>query len=172
MNIIRAYSPMKQVSVVLHYPTIEDAKKHNPYLTDFEYINAHTVREKHTMYVNNTQTEIPAWIQEERAQLGETPTGERLPTFKLVPGKVVSFTVKVSGEPFGEYRDQEKGVIKKIIPVYGKQDGVEGDYNLWLNVKNPLYKEMLDKLAQGVTKFFVSTSGSQDKTRYALVEME
>lgn len=122
--------------------------------------------------MENTQTEIPAWVKEERATLSETPTGERLPAFKLVPGKVVSFTVEVTKEAFGEYRDPDKGVVKKIIPVIGKQDGVEGKFNLWLNVKNPLYKELLDKIIQGQTKFYISTTGTQDKTRYEIVEFD
>lgn len=36
---VRAYSPMKQVSVILQFKSIEEAKKHNKYLTDFEYVD-------------------------------------------------------------------------------------------------------------------------------------
>ena len=128
------------------------------------------MREKQKM--ENTQTEVQDWIKEELATIG-TPNGntERLPSFKLQSGKVVSFRIDDS-QPFGEYKDEAKGVIKKIIPVEGKQDGVEGRYNLWLNVKNPLYKQLLDGLVKGQKKFWVSTIGTQDQTRYELVELD
>lgn len=128
------------------------------------------MRETHTM--ENTQTEVQDWVKEELATLGTPNTNtERLPSFKLQSGKVVSFTVDDS-QPFGEYKDEAKQVIKKIIPVTGKQDGVEGRYNLWLNVRNPLYKELLDGLARGQKKFYVSTTGTQDQTRYEVVELD
>jgi len=42
--------------------------------------------------------------------------------------------------------------------------------NLWLNVKNPLYKEILENLNNGVTHFKVLQVGKDKATKYVLVK--
>jgi hypothetical protein len=56
--------------------------------------------------------------------------------------------------------------VKAMIPVMHKEE----KKLLWVNKKNPLYHQMLDKIKTGQTKFKVSTTGSQNDTRYTLVE--
>lgn len=104
------------------------------------------------------------WIEDElkNTSTGEF-TGERLPALKLEAGKIVTFTVDVS-KPFGTYSGQD--AVKAIIPVMHKDEKKV----LWMNKKNPLYKELLQKIAKGQKTFKVSTTGTLKETRYALVE--
>ena len=115
--------------------------------------------------MTNTQTNMEEYIKQELEQTKAPAQIDRLPTLKLESGKITSFEV-VMDAPFGEYRDPDKGTIKKIISVDVK--GVK--HNLWINVKNPLYRQILEKLSKGERKMYVSTIGTQEKTRYELVE--
>jgi len=71
-------------------------------------------------------------------------------------------------EPFQKWEDVEgdKVTIKKIIPV--KVGEVELVW--WLNVKNPIYGEIIKKGAEGQTVFKVMQTGTQKNTKYNLVE--
>lgn len=70
-------------------------------------------------------------------------------------------------EPFNKWIDPENvSIIKKILPV--KVGEVELVW--WLNVKNPIYGEIIKKGAEGQTEFKVMQTGTQDKTKYNLVE--
>ena len=70
--------------------------------------------------------------------------------------------------PFKKWEDKEEGkvTVKKIIPV--KVGEVELVW--WLNVKNPIYGIIIKKGAEGQTVFKVMQTGTQDKTKYNLVE--
>lgn len=106
------------------------------------------------------------WLTTEKQNLETTGfTGEVLPSLKLEAGKITTFTIDFSN-PFGKWTDGK--VIKKIIPVTHKGE----KKNLWLNVKNPLYKELINRGTKGQTTFKVSTIGSQSETRYTIVEEE
>lgn len=107
-----------------------------------------------------------SWLQQEAEQLKNT-TGkyEELEALPLKDGTIVTFTVDTE-TPFGEYRKDENSPLKKIIKVTHK--GVRK--NLWLNVKNPLYKQIVDLLVTGQREFTVSTTGKQQDTRYTLVK--
>ena len=112
------------------------------------------------------QATMKDWAKEELATIANPASfGERLPTLKLEAGKIVQFKVD-EAVPFGEYTDKEKGTVKAILCVTSK--GTK--YNLWLNKKNPLYRQILEKLAVGKAEMYVSTTGSQKETRYELVE--
>jgi len=92
--------------------------------------------------------------------------GERKPSLKLEENKVIKMIIDFS-EPFQKWNDPEdKSVVKKIIPV--KVDEVELIW--WLNVKNPIYGEIVRLGAEGQTEFKVMQTGTQDKTRYNLVK--
>lgn len=112
-----------------------------------------------------TQTHLD-WLQEEvNAMKATTTNTERLPTLKLESGRITKFTVIVD-KPFEEYQDLEKGIVKKIIPVIQNNE----KKNLWLNKKNPLYRQLADRILKGQTEFYVSTIGTQDQTRYEIQE--
>ena len=57
-------------------------------------------------------------------------------------------------------------MTKAIIRVTHK----ETRKNLWLNVKNPLYGQIIESGKKGTIEFRVSTTGTQNDTRYAIVE--
>lgn len=110
------------------------------------------------------QPTITDWLKEESKQLGTANlTGERLPSLKLESGKIIKFTIDFS-KPFNVWSDGN--VVKAIIPVEHKGE----KKNLWLNKKNPLYHQLIDRGAIGQKVFSVSTVGSQKDTRYTIVD--
>jgi len=110
------------------------------------------------------QAKMENWLEEEQKNIAESGfSGEILPGLKLESGKITTFTVDFS-EPFAIWTDDK--VIKKILKVEWKGE----KRNLWLNVKNPLYKEIVTRGVQGQTVFKVSTVGTQAETRYTIVE--
>ena len=111
------------------------------------------------------------WVDEELKTTESEAhfTGERLPALKFETGKITAFSVDTS-VPFGVWTGVQSGKerTKAMIPVIHK-----GERKLlWLNKKNPLYREILVKIKAGITDFKVAASGSQDLTRYNLVEEE
>lgn len=113
-----------------------------------------------------TQTNL-SWLQQEATALAKNTTQyERLESLQLKDGTLVTFTIDAS-KPFEEWSEEKNGkvTVKKIIPVTHK--GVKK--NLWLNVKNPLYSQLIKKLLEGQLEFTVSTTGTQQDTKYTLV---
>lgn len=120
------------------------------------------------MEQTNEQPQAPKvtdWIEEEvtNAQ-NSAPTGERLPALKLESGKLTSFTVDFTN-PFNKWSDGQ-GTTKALIPVTHKEE----KKILWMNVKNPLYGQILMKGQTGQKDFKVSTTGTAKETRYTIVE--
>jgi hypothetical protein len=115
--------------------------------------------------MTNEQT-IPTidWLEEETKNAQPTPTGERLPALKLEVGKIMSFTVDFTN-PFNKWSATD-GTVKALVPVTHKME----KKILWMNVKNPLYQEILRRGKAGQRLFKVSTTGTAKETRYALVE--
>lgn len=109
------------------------------------------------------QTNTTNWLDEELKTLNVTTFGEILPAMKLEQSKIAEFTVDFA-QPFNKYVAAD-GTIKKIIPVTHKGERK----NLWLNVKNPLYSQILEAGKKGQTTFKVSTTGSLKDTRYTIV---
>lgn len=116
-----------------------------------------------------TQQDL-GWLQQEAEQLKtKTVRCEELESLQLKDGTITTFTI-FTDKPFGEWKKEEKGKIttKKIIPVMHK----DVKKNLWLNVKNPLYGQLLELLVTGQKTFKVSTTGTQSDTRYTIVKEE
>jgi hypothetical protein len=107
---------------------------------------------------------VPQWVQEE-AKATQCNDQERIPALKLEEGKINTFTVDFS-KPFNMWQDTVSGSIKKIIPV--TQNEVK--MNLWLNVANPLYSQIIQKGNKGQTLFKVIRTGKLKETKYTLVE--
>ena len=106
------------------------------------------------------------WIEQELKNTS-TPSAnyEKLESLKLEAGKIVKFTIDFS-KPFEKWTDPKTGTVKAIIPVTHK----EVKKNFWLNVKNPLYRQLCELGKKGQTAFAVSTNGSQKDTKYSIVE--
>ena len=106
------------------------------------------------------------WLQEEVEELKQSAfDGERKPALKLVENKITEITVDFS-EPFQKWVDSESQVVKKIIPC---KVGTE-EFVFWLNTRNPLYHQIVEKGAEGQTTFKVLQTGNQQNTRYTLVD--
>jgi hypothetical protein len=106
------------------------------------------------------------WIEEELKSLHNTatPTGEKLPALKLESGKITKFTIDFTTK-FNSWTSPD-GVTKVIIPATHKGE----KKNLWVNVKNPLYSQLIQRGAKGQKDFAVSTVGTQKETRYTIVD--
>ncbi len=112
------------------------------------------------------QPKIIEWIEEEEKTLQPAPTGERLQGLHLESGKVVKIKIDFS-KPFEKWTDP-KGRVKALIPVEHK-----GERKIWwINTRNPIYRQILERGKQGQTEFAISTTGTQENTRYTLVEEE
>lgn len=115
------------------------------------------------------QQTIPTWITDEAQKLTQPKQYEELPTLKLVPNQIAEFDVDVS-KPFDDWREKdEKGAVlthKKIIPVV-----VAGTrMHWWVNVKNPIYREIITAIQNGQTHFKILQTGTKKDTRYNLVK--
>ena len=117
------------------------------------------------------QPTVNDWIAEEKAELGtQTETVyEKLPALKLEENKVTEITIDLN-EKFQTYDTTNmKGepVKKAIIPVLHNGE----KKNWWLNKKNPLYRNILDKAAGKTTIMIkVMQTGTKQNTKYILVE--
>lgn len=108
------------------------------------------------------------WLEAE-AKLLTTPTAyEELPNLKLTPNQITELDVDAS-KPFQEWNGEDakgKPVKKKIILV-----SVNGTrMNWWLNVKNPVYREIVNALLLKQIHFKVLQTGTQANTKYVLVK--
>ena len=107
-----------------------------------------------------------SWIEAEAETLKNSNfDGEKKPALKLEEGKVKTVEIDFTNE-FDSWTDPENGNIKKIIPC--KSGGEECVW--WLNVRNPVYSQIIQKGANGQTVFKVLQTGSKQNTRYTIVE--
>jgi hypothetical protein len=108
------------------------------------------------------------WLDEEAKQLTNNVNYEKLPSLKLTPNVVTEITIDFS-KPFEKWSGLDsKGnpITKKIIPVI-----VSGTrMNFWLNIKNPLYSEIIKAGKAGQIAFKVLQTGTQANTKYVLVK--
>jgi len=114
---------------------------------------------------SQTTQQNSTWLEEEMNNLQalQTPSGETLPSLKFETGKIIKFKIDFSNK-FNTWTSTD-GIIKAIIPV--EHDGIRK--NLWLNKKNPLYRQIIERGKDGQTEFAVLTIGTHKDTRYIIV---
>jgi len=121
-----------------------------------------------TIPTEQIQTVAPgtmSWLAEEQQVLEQNKMGTIQPALKLEDGKITLFEVNFQ-EPFEKWVDPQNGTIKKLIPVIHN-----GEHKIfWLNVRNPLYKQIVDAGTQGVNLFKVMRNGVANQTRYSIVK--
>jgi len=110
------------------------------------------------------QEEDKNWLEGEAAQLKDNKFDDSVPNLTLEEGKVTELEIDFS-KPFDKWVSPD-GVVKKIVPV--KHAGV--DKKFWLNVKNPVYSELVGAGLRGQTKFKILRTGQKQQTRYTLVK--
>jgi len=112
------------------------------------------------------ETKDSNWLEQEvEENKSNAFDGEKLPALELKENVVVNITVDFS-EPFDKWKDEENKTIKAIIPVEVKGEKLVW----WLNVKNPMYGQIIQKGLQGENVFKVMQTGTQKNTRYNFVE--
>ena len=113
------------------------------------------------------EIKVTTWIEDELAEQTTHTDYEELPSLKLTPNVVTEIDIDITNK-FETWTGEngDKKVTKKILPV--TCNGTK--MNWWLNVKNPVYKEILDSLVNGVTKVKVLQTGTQANTKYVLVK--
>ena len=106
------------------------------------------------------------WMQKEYEET-KNNSDERPPLYKLIENKINSFMVDFK-EPFPTWTDDDRKITLKMIPVV--PEGTEQKMTFLLNVKNPLYNQILKGGIKGQKIFRVLRTGSQQTTRYTLME--
>jgi len=111
--------------------------------------------------------QINNWLKEELETLKEQlQQYDDIPSLKFEEGKITTFMIVDISKPFEKWVEQETNLVKKIIPVEHKGE----QKKLWLNVRNPLYTQIIESLNNGVNTFSVFQIGSGQSTKYSLVK--
>jgi hypothetical protein len=105
------------------------------------------------------------WLEQEEKDIPQNYTGERLESLKLETATITSVVIEFN-QPFPKWEDTKNGTIKAIIPVL--HNGIRK--NWWLNIRNPLYKDIIHRARNGQTLFKIATTGVQKDTKYNIVE--
>lgn len=119
---------------------------------------------------NNTNLN-KSWIDAEQESIGATANYEKLPGLKMAENKITELTLDVSNkfETYTGTSQDGKPIVKAIIPVV-----VNGErMNWWLNKKNPVYHQLLDKAKLSATDKLtlkIVRTGQAQATKYAIVE--
>ena len=111
-----------------------------------------------------TQT---TWLDDEAKQFTTQTDYEELPSLKLQPNVITEITIDFS-EAFNEWKGEQgdKTITKKIVPVLFNGTKM----NWWLNVKNPVYREIVNAGIAGQKVFKILQTGTQANTKYVLVK--
>lgn len=109
------------------------------------------------------------WLDMEAKEINNTTTDyEKLPAVKFEENKMTEVKVDF-GKPFQKYTTTNlKGqqVTKAIIPVE-----CNGEKKIfWLNVKNPIYQEIILSGRAGFNNFKILQTGTMEKTKYIIVK--
>ena len=103
-------------------------------------------------------------MDKEQEQLPVKEEYVKLPAVKFAENTVKQLTIDFS-QPFKKWKDEKTGKTKAIIPC--KEAGIDSIF--WLNILNPLYRELIARGRAGVNEFKILQTGSAMKTRYILV---
>ena len=114
--------------------------------------------------MNEQQTN---WLEDEAKKFKQQNDYEDLPSLKLQPNVVAELTIDFS-KPFDTWNGEQNGktITKKIIPILLAGTKM----NWWLNVKNPIYQEIIKAGASGQKVFKILQTGTQANTKYVLVK--
>lgn len=107
------------------------------------------------------------WLNNELENQTTHTDFEQLPSLKLTPNVVAEITIDFS-KPFEQWKGEQnnKTIVKKIIPVT-----VNGTrMNWWVNVANPIYRDILASGVAGTNTIKVLQTGTQANTRYVIVK--
>lgn len=104
------------------------------------------------------------WLLKEAEEVSTSNSKERLEILKIEENKLYDLTVDFS-KPFNKWVDPQTATVKKIIPVVH-----EGKQKVWfLNVKNPVYSEIIHLGLKGLFRFKITRTGKFKNTKYTLM---
>ena len=109
-----------------------------------------------------------AWLKEEEAQCSTQKEFEKYPALKLEDRKMVEIDIDFS-KPFEKWNTTDskgKQVTKAIIPVM--HNGERKTF--WLNIKNPIYRDIIRGGRVSNTRFKILRTGQQQDTKFVIVE--
>ena len=111
------------------------------------------------------QTKQTDWLakEEETFASQKNKNFEKLPSIKLVQDDIVEIDIDFS-QPFDKWHDNSNDVMKAIIPV--TQDGEKRLW--WLNIRNPVYPEIIRSGREGKTHFKILQTGTKKDTKYKI----
>lgn len=111
------------------------------------------------------QTNTTDWLakEEETFKQSQTKEYEKLPPLKLVQDDIAEFDIDFS-KPFEKWEDTENKVMKAIIPCMQNNQKCLW----WLNIKNPVYKEIIRSGREGKTHFKILQTGTKKETKYKI----
>lgn len=105
------------------------------------------------------------WLQDELNEMNTETIKDRKEALKIEENQIVEIEIDFSKE-WEKYIDNENKVTKKIIPII--YNGLERVF--FLNVKNPLYKDLLLAGNLGQTKFKIMRTGQGKNTKYIIIK--
>lgn len=111
------------------------------------------------------QQELNNWLDAELRETQSPAPYEKRPALKLMPNKVVELEIDFS-KPFYKWEDKIHKSFKAVIPVKVNGEAL----SFWVNVKNPIYRQICEKGRAGINKIKIVQTGSQAQTRYNIVE--
>jgi hypothetical protein len=114
-----------------------------------------------------TNEQQKTWLDVEAEKFKQHATYEELPSLKLQPNVVAELVIDFS-KPFQEWNGEQNGktITKKIIPITFSGQKM----NWWLNVKNPIYQDVIKAGKSGQNTIKVLQTGTQANTKYVLVK--
>jgi hypothetical protein len=118
--------------------------------------------------------ELMDWIEREEKELNTPSEGfEKKPSPKFEEGKITEVVVDASN-PFDKWTDPETKKTKAIVPCKSLINGEVKSCNWWINIKNPIYKDVIhacrDAKDRQTVRVRIYQTGSGEKTRYSLVK--
>jgi len=113
------------------------------------------------------QQSIPEWILEENEKLDKENCieGEKLPSLHFEENKLIEFEVDFTNK-FREWENKEFKITNAIIPVTHEKEKKQ----LWLNKRNPLYRQIINAGKSGINVFKVIQTGTKASTKYSIVK--
>jgi len=117
----------------------------------------------------NKTEPLTSWIDDELEETTIENQRDQLPSLSKdwLGGQILTIDVDFA-KPFQKWIDDEKGTVKRIIPVM--HNGMRK--NFWLNVRNPIYSKILMLGKTGQTKIKLIKTGAGKNTKYDVVTEE
>ena len=115
------------------------------------------------------QTELNN-IEEQLKELKDNKTTgqDRAPALQMEPNKIYDIEVDFS-KKFEKWEDKTNKAIKVILPITLTVGTTTAKMVFFLNVKNPLYSDILKAGKEGQKRFKICRTGTKAETRYAIV---